>query len=76
MQEKELREVREEFTAYKEQDEAISRDNKTMTGEIGELRLQLERLLYETKEAAITSDAMREQNGELSAELNEFKVSA
>lgn len=45
-----------------------------MNGELGDLRLQLERLVYESKEAAITADAMKEQNGDLVGELEEMKV--
>ena len=45
-----------------------------MTGELSELKLQLERLVYESKEAAITTDAMREQNTDLAAELEELRV--
>lgn len=46
-----------------------------MTGELSDLRLQLERLVYESKEAAITTDAMREQNSDLAGELEEMRVS-
>ena len=45
-----------------------------MTSELSELKLQLERLVYESKEAAITTDAMREQNTDLAAELDELRV--
>lgn len=45
-----------------------------MTSELGELRLQLEKIHYESKEAAITTDAMREQNADLAAELEELRV--
>lgn len=47
-----------------------------MTSEVSEMKLQLEKLVYESKEAAITSDAMKEQNGELERELEDLKVSA
>lgn len=46
-----------------------------MTGELSDLRLQLERLVYESKEAAITTDAMKEQNVDLAGELEEMRVS-
>lgn len=45
-----------------------------MTGEVSELKLQLERLVYEGKEIAITTDAMREQNSDLGAEVEELRV--
>jgi kinesin family protein 5 len=45
-----------------------------MTGEVADLRLQLERLVYESKEAAIATDSLKEQNGELERELEELRV--
>lgn len=71
---KSLQDLREEIAADKAQDETLSRENKLLSGQVGELRLQLERLLYESKEAAITTDALKDQNGELTIELDEFKV--
>ena len=47
-----------------------------MSAELGELKLQLERLAFEKKEASITMDAIREQAAELSSELEEQKVRA
>ena len=47
-----------------------------MTTELNELRLQLERLAYESKEASIMLDAVREQNGELTNEVEELRVRA
>lgn len=73
-QDKVIRELREELGSLKEQETSSSTENKTMTGELSELRLQLERLVYESKEAAITTDAMREQNTDLAAELEELRV--
>ncbi|KAM0745937.1 kinesin heavy chain [Meredithblackwellia eburnea MCA 4105] len=74
-QEKVIRELREELGTLKEQDAISSRENKSMTGELSELKLQLERLVYESKEAAITTDAMREQNTDLAAELEDLRKS-
>jgi kinesin family protein 5 len=45
-----------------------------MAGELSDLRLQLERIVYESKETAITTDAMREQNVDLASELEELRV--
>lgn len=45
-----------------------------MSGEVADLRLQLERLRYDSKEAAITSDSLKEQNAELERELEELRV--
>merc|ERR1711970_1117344 len=46
-----------------------------MTNELNELRLQLERLTYESREAAILSEATREQNSDLTVELEELRKS-
>lgn len=59
----------------KEQEASTSTENKSMAGQLSELKLQMERLLYESKEAAITTDAMREQNTDLATELEELRVS-
>ena len=72
--EKHLRELKEELFSLKEQETTSSFENKSMTSELSELKLQLERLVYESKEAAITTDAMREQNTDLAAELEELRV--
>lgn len=45
-----------------------------MSFQLTELRAQLEKVMYETKEAGINSDVMRDENIELTNELNEFKV--
>jgi kinesin family protein 5 len=44
-----------------------------MAADLNELRLQVEKLTYENKEAAILGDATREQNNDLSNELEELK---
>ncbi|BGP16792.1 hypothetical protein JCM10213v2_004796 [Rhodosporidiobolus nylandii] len=74
-QEKVIRDLREELTSLKEQETVALSENKSMTGEVADLRLQLERLVYESKEAAITSDSLKEQNAELERELEELRKS-
>ncbi|GAA6032440.1 hypothetical protein JCM8097_008176 [Rhodosporidiobolus ruineniae] len=74
-QEKIIRDLREELTSLKEQETVALSENKSMTGEVADLRLQLERLVYESKEAAITSDSLKEQNAELERELEELRRS-
>lgn len=44
-----------------------------MSGQLNELRMQIERLDYENKEAGITVDILREQNQDLSNELEEHR---
>lgn len=53
----------------------IAQDNKKMSGELNELRLQLERLQYDNKEGTIMLDSVKEQNAELTAEIEELRVS-
>ncbi|GAA6008802.1 hypothetical protein JCM10207_001729 [Rhodosporidiobolus poonsookiae] len=74
-QEKVIRDLREELASIKEQETVALSENKSMTGEVADLRLQLERLVYESKEAAITSDSLKEQNAELERELEELRKS-
>ncbi|GAA5837885.1 hypothetical protein JCM11251_004689 [Rhodosporidiobolus azoricus] len=72
-QEKIIRDLREELNSLKEQETVALSENKSMTGEVADLRLQLEKLVYESKEAAITSDSLKEQNTELERELEELR---
>lgn len=44
-----------------------------MSGQLNELRLQVERLNYDSKEGSITIDILREQNEDAKAELEELK---
>jgi kinesin family member 5 len=44
-----------------------------MSGQVNELRLQVERLDYDNKEAAITMDILKEQNSDAKAELKELQ---
>lgn len=44
-----------------------------MSGQLNELRLQVERLSYDSKESGITIDILKEQNEDSKAELEELK---
>ncbi|OCH94990.1 kinesin heavy chain [Obba rivulosa] len=68
-------ELKEELTFLKEQESSLSEENKTMSGQLNELRLQVERLDYENKESVITIDILKEQNQDSKAELEELKKS-
>lgn len=48
-------------------------ENKAMSGQLNELRLQVERLDYDNKESVITIDILKEQNQDAKAELEELK---
>lgn len=48
-------------------------ENKAMSSQLNELRLQVERLDYDNKEGIITVDILKEQNQDAKAELEELK---
>ncbi|KAE8152836.1 P-loop containing nucleoside triphosphate hydrolase protein [Aspergillus avenaceus] len=68
-----LREAREELKALKENSARSGKDNEKLNTEVNELRMQLEKVSYESKEAAITMDGLREANSELTGELDDVK---
>lgn len=71
--ERSLREAREEMRSMKENAGRSGKDNDRLNTEVNELRMQLEKVSYEGKEAAITMDGLREANSELTGELDEVK---
>ncbi|PHH88055.1 hypothetical protein CDD83_8054 [Cordyceps sp. RAO-2017] len=71
--EKQLRETKEEMTYLKEHDSKLGKENERLTSEANEFKMQLERLTFESKEAQITMDALKEANSELTTELDDVK---
>ncbi|BDD63715.1 Kinesin heavy chain, variant 3 [Monascus purpureus] len=71
--ERSLQEAREELKNLKENSARASKDNEKLNTEVNELRMQLEKVTYESKEASITMDSLKEANTELTAELDEVK---
>jgi kinesin family protein 5 len=71
--EKTLRDTKEELTYLKERDGKANRDNEKLTGDVNEFKMQMERLTFESKEAQITMDGLKEANAELTAELDDVK---
>ncbi|TBU50883.1 kinesin heavy chain [Dichomitus squalens] len=71
--EKLVSELKEELTFLKEQETSLSAENKSMSGQLNELRLQVERLNYDNKESIITIDILKEQNQDAKGELEELK---
>jgi kinesin family protein 5 len=57
----------------KERDTKTNRDNEKLTSDDNEFKMQLERLTFESKEAQITMDGLKEANAELTAELDDVK---
>ncbi|RKF60910.1 Kinesin heavy chain [Erysiphe neolycopersici] len=71
--EKKLKDVKEELTYLKERDIKSIRENEKLTGEVNDYKMQTERLSFESKEAQITIDSLKDANVELIAELDEVK---
>ncbi|KAF9792784.1 kinesin heavy chain [Thelephora terrestris] len=71
--EKLVSELKEELSFLKDQEASLSNENKAMSGQLNELRLQVERLNYDSKESGITIDILKEQNEDAKAELEELK---
>ncbi|ORX44926.1 kinesin heavy chain [Hesseltinella vesiculosa] len=71
--EKLLESLKEEMTYYKDQEQLVTKENQQMTAELTDLRLQLQKISYESKENAITVDSLKESNQELMTELDELK---
>ncbi|EKJ68530.1 hypothetical protein ACHAPM_009091 [Fusarium culmorum] len=71
--EKQLRETKEELAYLKDHDSKVGKENEKLTTEVNEFKMQLERLTFESKEAQITMDALKEANSELTTELDDMK---
>lgn len=71
--EKALRETKEELSIIKEHDGKLGKENEKLNSEVNEVKMQLERLTFEGKEAQITMDALKEANSELTTELDDLK---
>jgi kinesin family protein 5 len=71
--EDQLKSAKDELQYYKERDAKSNKENERMTTELNELKMQVEKLNFESKEALITMDGLKEANSELTAELDEVK---
>jgi kinesin family protein 5 len=71
--EKQLRETKEEMSFLKEHGSKLGKENERLNSEVNEFKMQLERLVFESKEGQITMDGLKEANAELTAELDEVK---
>ncbi|KAI9761846.1 MAG: Kinesin heavy chain [Chaenotheca gracillima] len=71
--EKNLQEAREELAYLKDHDMKTNKDNEKLNGDVNELSMQLEKIAFESKEAQITMDGLKEANFELTSELDEVK---
>lgn len=71
--EKNLADLKEELTFLKEHDSKTGKENEKLAVEVNELKMQLEKVSFESKEAQITMDGLKEANSELTSELDEVK---
>ena len=71
--ERALKEAKEELQYLKDNSSRTGRTNERLGSEVNELKMQLERVAFESKEAAITMDGLKEANSELTSELDEVK---
>ena len=71
--EKWLKTIREELSFLKERDPKLSKANESLTSQNNDLRMQFEKINFESKEDRITIDGLKEANAELTSELDEVK---
>ncbi|KAI9658010.1 MAG: Kinesin heavy chain [Bathelium mastoideum] len=71
--ERNLDDAKRDLTGFKENNVKTGRDNERLVSETNDLRMQIEKINFETKEAGITMDGLKEANAELTAELDEVK---
>jgi len=70
---KSLEEARTELKDIRENHNRSNKDSERMTGEVETLKMQIERITFETKEATITMDSLKEANADLTNELDEVR---
>jgi kinesin family protein 5 len=71
--EDQLKSAKDELQYYKDRDAKTNKDNERITMELNEMRMQVEKIQFESKEAQITMDGLKEANSELTAELDDVK---
>jgi kinesin family protein 5 len=68
-----LNTAKDELQYYKDRDSKTNKDNERITSELNEMKMQVEKIQFESKEAQISMDALKEANSELTAELDDVK---
>ncbi|PNS15101.1 Kinesin heavy chain [Sphaceloma murrayae] len=71
--EKALADAKNELKDLRENGGRTNKDNERLTSEVESLRMQIERISFETKEATITMDSLKEANNDLTTELDEVR---
>ncbi|ORX62146.1 kinesin heavy chain [Hesseltinella vesiculosa] len=62
-----------ELQALKESEKAMATTNQSITSELNDVKLQIQKASYDRKESDINVDSLREANAELVTELEQFK---
>ncbi|KAJ3066067.1 hypothetical protein HDU99_003968, partial [Rhizoclosmatium hyalinum] len=65
--------LEEELSFLKSRDGDIESENKTLSGTLNELKLELEKVSCENKESVITIESLKDANGELLKEVDTLK---
>lgn len=68
-----LRTARNDLKELRDAQSAILRSNEKLQGDTETFRMQVEKIEFENKEAAITMDSLKEANSELTQELDDVK---
>lgn len=71
--EKSLQDAKTELKELRETHSRSNKDNERLSTEIESLKMQIERVTFETKEDSITMDSLKEANTDLSNELDELR---
>ncbi|KAF9700015.1 hypothetical protein EKO04_001365 [Ascochyta lentis] len=71
--EDQLKTAKDELQYYKAKDGESTKAHERMTTELNDLKMMVEKIQFEGKEAHITMDGLKEANSELTMELDEVK---
>jgi kinesin family protein 5 len=70
---KALQDARQELREMRETHTRVNKDNEKLAGHVEGLKMQVERITFETKEESIMMDSLKEANNDLSTELDELR---
>lgn len=71
--EKGLRDARAELKDIRDNHSRSNKENERLSGEVETLKMQVERVTFETKEDSIMMDSLKEANSDLSNELDDLR---
>ena len=71
--EKGLREAKEELQMLRNSSSQSNKANEKLNSEVNDLRMQLEKVAFDNKEASMDLESLKEANSELTTELDDVK---